>query len=274
MQFLSKRASGASRKQRIRGQMDLDSQELTECRIITSAKNALWEHYPSKQGLKRVCGDSVRDAVGSSESTIHQNKDWNRFRSSQKSRPDRKLWEHYPSKQGLKQKKGVCCRRPIYTLRALSIKTRIETWTCRWSSWIRCSLRALSIKTRIETSQNRVELRNGNFSESTIHQNKDWNLNAGHHSLPSLGLWEHYPSKQGLKLAVFIHHTPCRRSLRALSIKTRIETEELPWSHGYLGGSESTIHQNKDWNLLDQQTVLRQYQLWEHYPSKQGLKLI
>ena len=189
--------------------------------------------------------------------------------------------EQVPRKHGLKPTRHVLPHFHLWTSRASSTKTRIETRVSTRAShpypgWTHSS-RASSTKTRIETQlggssdwswathQEQVPRKQGLkhfyvevsarllgiIIKSKFHENKDWNFII----TPTLFIppyhQEQVPRKQGLKHNHNYVHTKYYNPSRASSTKTRIETAIKEWAR--LGGKlciKSKFHENKDWNRL------------------------
>ena len=217
------------------------------CGVLSRLRLALPEHFPLQQGLKQATWPDQKNSTC--------------------------LPEHFPLQQGLKLLfSGGACGVRVSSW-ALSITTRIETWTKKlmlrggWASW------ALSITTRIETLLLVVMPPAVAAFLSTFHYNKDWNTSMNKFRKLCASLPEHFPLQQGLKRRIEEQGKFWKAPSWALSITTRIETcgrcrasrpgkslpEHFPLQQGLKPGRGreapegarnflSTFHYNKDWN--------------------------
>jgi len=113
--------------------------------------------------------------------------------------------------------------------------------------WSLC-LRAKSTKTRIETLRNRNHLVSLKKFKSKIHQNKDWNLQLLLYYTYTIMFKSKIHQNKDWNISFFIQYKIIKKSLRAKSTKTRIETHlSFQWAQN-LRSFKSKIHQNKDWN--------------------------
>ena len=183
------------------------------------------EQHPWQQGLKHYGGDKRSVWRHWLLSSIHDNKDWNAIEFYRLELLG-EITEQHPWQQGLKLD---------------DVKGVIDAITYYW---------AASMTTRIETNWYHTAMRLFGWLLSSIHDNKDWNKPKNTPNLNLNNITEQHPWQQGLKHSFETSLFVLKSHYWAASMTTRIETGyRNPQSYN-LSALLSSIHDNKDWNLL------------------------